>query len=70
VHAFVFTVEGYGKPWYLITTALDLTAEQVVVLFAGRFRREDAFRDLKQRLGVEECRAWTKEPILRTFQVQ
>lgn len=70
VHAFVFLVEGYGQPWYLITTALDLTAEQVVVLFAGRFRQEDAFRDLKQRLGMEECRAWTKEPILRTFQVQ
>lgn len=28
------------------------------------------FRDLKQRLGAEECRAWTKEPILRTFQVE
>lgn len=70
VHAFVFKVEGYDKPWYLVTTALDLTAEQAVVLFAGRFRQEDAFRDLKQRLGMEECRAWTKEPILRTFQVQ
>lgn len=70
VHAFVFLVQGYDKPWYLITTALDLTAEQVVELFAGRFRQEDAFRDLKQRLGMEECRAWTKEPILRTFQVQ
>jgi DDE superfamily endonuclease len=70
VQAFVFLVEGYDDPWYLITTALDLTAEQVVVLFAARFRQEDAFRDLKQRLGMEECRAWTKEPILRTFQVQ
>jgi hypothetical protein len=70
VQAFVFEVEGYDQPWYLITTALDLTVEQVIVLFAGRFRQEDAFRDLKQRLGMEECRAWTKEPILRTFQVQ
>jgi hypothetical protein len=70
VQAFVFTVEGYDKPWYLVTTALDLSAEQVLVLFAARFRQEDAFRDLKQRLGLEECRAWTKEPILRTFQVQ
>lgn len=70
VQVFVFAVEGYDEPWYLITTALNLTAEQVVVLFAARFRQEDAFRDLKQRLGMEECRAWTKEPILRTFQVQ
>jgi hypothetical protein len=32
----------------------------------GHFRQEDGFRDLKQRLGWEECRAWTKQPILRT----
>jgi hypothetical protein len=70
VHVFVFQVEGHQKPWYLVTTALDLTAAEVVALFAARFRQEDAFRDHKQRLGMEEGRAWTKEPILRTFQVQ
>ena len=70
VHAFVFEVEGYDKPWYLVTTAVNLPAEQAVALFAARFRQEDGFRDLKQRLGMEECRAWTQEPILRTFQVQ
>lgn len=63
-------MEGYEEPWFLVTTALDLTAAQVVELFTARFRQEDAFRDHKQRLGMEECRAWTKEPILRTFQVQ
>jgi len=70
VHAFVFEVEGYDKPWFLVTTALDLSGEQVVEVFAARFRQEDGFRDHKQRLGMEECRAWTKEPVLRTFQVQ
>ena len=70
VHAFVFEVEGYDKPWFLVTTALDLSSEQVVEAFAARFRQEDGFRDHKQRLGMEECRAWTKEPVLRTFQVQ
>jgi hypothetical protein len=70
VHAFVFEVEGYGKPWFVVTTAPDLSAEQVVEVFAARFRQEDGFRDHQQRLGMEECRAWTKEPVLRTFQVQ
>jgi hypothetical protein len=70
VHVFVFEVEGYDEPWYIVTTALSLTAEQVVTLFAARYRQEDGFRDHKQRLGMEECRAWTKEPILRTFAVQ
>src|SRR5213079_1332618 len=40
----------------------------MVELFAARFRQEDGFRDLKQRLGWEECRAWTRAPIERTTQ--
>jgi hypothetical protein len=70
VHVFVIEMAGYAKPWFLVTTALDLSAAQVVEVWAARFRQEDGFRDHKQRLGMEECRAWTKEPILRTFQIQ
>ena len=70
VQVYAFWVEGYEKPWYLVTSARDLTPAQVVAVFAARFRQEDGFRDHKQRLGMEECRAWTKEPVLRTFQVQ
>jgi len=33
-------------------------------------RRPCGFRDLKQRLGWEECRAWTRLPIVRTTQAQ
>ena len=61
---------GSKEPWFLVTSALDLSAAQVVEAWAARFRQEGGFRDHKQRLGMEECRAWTKEPILRTFQVQ
>ena len=43
---------------------------QAVELFCARFRQEDGFRDLKQRLGWEECRAWTRNPIERTSQAQ
>jgi hypothetical protein len=63
-------VEGYKTPWYLVTSSERLTGLEVVEVFAARFRQEDAFRDLKQRLGAEECRAWTKRPIIRTFQGQ
>lgn len=70
VYAYVFDVPGYQKLWSTITSAPDLSAGQVLAVNAGRFRQEDGFRDHKQRLGMEECRAWTKEPILRTFQVQ
>jgi hypothetical protein len=69
VKAVVAEVEGYGPRFTLVTSALDLTGLQVVELFCARFRQEDGFRDLKQRLGWEEGRAWTKKPLLRTTQV-
>jgi DDE superfamily endonuclease len=70
VHVLVVTRAGYVEPWFLVTSALDLSAAQVVEVWTARFRQEDGFRDHKQHLGMEECRAWTKAPILRTFQVQ
>ena len=70
MQAYVFEVAGYDKLWSTIASASDLSAAQVLSANGARFRQEDGFRDHKQRLGMEECRAWTKEPILRTFQVQ
>jgi hypothetical protein len=70
VRIFAFKVEGYQETWCIITSALDLSAAQVLEAYAARFRQEDAIRDHKQRLGMEEVRAWTKAPVLRTFQVQ
>jgi len=68
VQAVVARVEGYRKRFTLVTSAAELSGLQVVELFCARFRQEDGFRDLKQRLGWEECRAWTKNPIRRTTQ--
>lgn len=70
VKVIIAYVEGYKKRFTLVTSALDLTGLQMLELFAARFRQEDGFRDLKQRLGWEECRAWTKNPIERTSQAQ
>ena len=70
VKAVVAEVEGYQKRFTVVGSALELSGLQMVELFAARFRQEDGFRDLKQRLGWEECRAWTRAPIERTTQVQ
>jgi DDE superfamily endonuclease len=70
VKAVVAKVEGYKKRFTLVTSAVELNGLQMVELFAARFRQEDGFRDLKQRLGWEECRAWTRNPIERTSQAQ
>lgn len=68
VKAVVAKVEGYKKRFTLVSSATDLSGLQMVELFCARFRQEDGFRDLKQRLGWEECRAWTRNPIERTTQ--
>ena len=70
VKVIVAAVEGYKERFTLVTSAVELTGLQMVELFAARFRQEDGFRDLKQRLGWEECRAWTANPIQRTSQAQ
>ena len=70
VKAVVAKVEGYKKRFPLVGSAVALTGLPMVELFCGRFRQEDGFRDLKQRLGWEECRAWTRNPIERTTQAQ
>jgi hypothetical protein len=66
VKAVVAQVQDYKKRFTLICSATELSGLAIVELFCARFRQEDAFRDLKQRLGWEECRAWTRNPIERT----
>jgi len=68
VKAVVAEVEGYRQRFTLVSTAVGLTGLHLLELFCARFREEDGFRDLKQRLGWEECRAWTRQPIERTTQ--
>jgi hypothetical protein len=68
VKAVVAEVEGYKKRFTVVSSAVDLSGLQILELFCARFRQEDGFRDLKQRLGWEECRAWTRNPIERTTQ--
>ena len=70
VKAVVAKVEGYSKRFTIVSSAVALSGLELLELFAARFRQEDGFRDLKQRLGWEECRAWTKKPIERTSHAQ
>jgi hypothetical protein len=63
VKAVVAAVEGYRQRFTLVTSATDLSGLQMLELFCARFRQEDAFRDLKQRLGWER-------PVDRRFAEQ
>jgi hypothetical protein len=70
IQAIVAQVEGYTKRFISVSSAVELTGLPMVELFAARFRQEDGFRDLRQRLGWEERGASTKNPIERTSQAQ
>jgi hypothetical protein len=70
VHALVFRVEGYKKPWYLVSSDLRLQAEQVLEFYAARFAQEDAHRDLKQHLGLGASQGRLKNAVLRTLQLR
>ena len=47
VKVVVAEVEGYRQRFYLVSSATELTGVEMVEGFAGRFRQEDVFRDLK-----------------------
>ena len=49
VKVVVAEVEGYRQRFHLVSSATELTGVEMVEGFAGRFRQEDVFRDLKQR---------------------
>jgi hypothetical protein len=68
-HVVVVVVDGDEQPWFLVPSALDWSAAQVVAALTARVRQEDGVRDHQQRLGMEECHAGTKVPMLRPFQV-
>ena len=70
VHAYAFEIEGYKKPWYLVTSDLRLKAKEVLQLYAARFTQEDAHRDLKQHIGLGCCQGRLRNVVLRTFQLR
>ena len=70
VHAFAFEVEGYSKRWNLVTSDLQLSAGEVVQLYAARFAQEDAHRDLKQNLGFGTEQGRLKNVVLRSLQLR
>jgi hypothetical protein len=62
-------VAGFSKVFTVVSSAVELTAMEILEVYAGRYRQEDGFRDSKQQLGWEEGRYWTKQPVLRTTQM-
>ena len=52
VKVVVAEVESYRQRFHLVSSATELTGVEMVEGFAGRFRQEDVFRDLKRAAGL------------------
>lgn len=53
------------EPAYLMTTDPAMSAEEVIVAFAGRWSIEIAIRNAKSELGLGQARVRTKRSVLR-----
>jgi len=57
---------GRFEPQALLSTDLNLTAQQVVEWFVMRWQLEVTFEEARAHLGVETQRQWSDLAILRT----
>jgi len=57
---------GTHRPEYFFSTDLDLTVQQVVEHYTGRWNIETTFEEMRSYLKLEKTRGWTEQTVLRT----
>ena len=57
--------EGKSEDEYFFTTDLNMTPEEIVLCYTGRWAIEVVFRETKQYLGMNQPQARKKEAVLR-----
>lgn len=65
----VVVIATAGEPIILMSTAMSLTAAQIVEIYAGRFAIELAIRQMKSHLGFGDYQATTPVAFLRSIQL-
>ena len=56
----VFVHDGTGthRDEYLLTTAVGMTAQEVIETYVGRWNEETTFQEMRSYLGLETTRGW------------
>jgi hypothetical protein len=62
---FVHDLTGTHRDEYFFTTDVNLTAQQVIEYFTGRWSIETTFQEMRSYLGLETTRGRKKETVLR-----
>jgi hypothetical protein len=62
---FVRDRTGTHRDSYLFSTDPDLTAQQVIETYTGRWSIETTFQEMRAYLGLETTRGWKQRTVLR-----
>lgn len=57
---------GTHRAEYFFTTDLNLTAQEIVESYTGRWNIETTFQELRAYLKLEKTRGWTEATVLRS----
>ena len=58
--------EGGNKPLAILVTDLELSKEEAIALFVGRWSIETTFQEVNQHLGIERIHTWSDLSVNRT----
>lgn len=62
---FVEDLTGTHRDEYFFTTDVELTPQEIIAAYTGRWAIEVMFQEVREHLGVESTRGWCERTILR-----
>ena len=62
---FVHDLTGTHRDEYFFSTAVAMTAQQVIETYVGRWSCETTFQEMRSYVGLESTRGWCEKTVLR-----
>ena len=62
---FVRDLSGTHRDEYFYTTDLSMSATAVIEMYGGRWNIETTFQEMREHLGLETTRGWSRQTVLR-----
>jgi hypothetical protein len=62
---YVHDLTGTHRDEYFYTTAVRMTAQEVIETYVGRWNEETTFQEMRSYLGLETTRGWKEKTVLR-----
>ncbi len=62
---YVHDLTGSHRDEYFFTTDMDMSAQEVIETYVGRWNEETTFQEMRAYLGLETTRGWKEQTVLR-----